>query len=345
MSFLKDAWYMAAWSSEIESGKLLGRMLVGNKVAMFRDPQGKPRALLDRCPHRFAPLSMGECLPDGSVRCKYHGLEFDGQGRCTRNPHGDGKIPAAASVYSFAMLERHGIVWIWPGDPAKADPAKLADFSAVDEAACFVARKYLHVRANYVLESDNILDLSHIQFLHPGTLGSDAVQNAKTEIVQEGNTVWSKRFVSREGLMPFVRQTFQVPEGALADRWLDVRWDAPSCLMLSISIGVSGAPRASAKTVLIPHLFTPETESSTHYWFASCFRRDEYDDGQARADRHIEGLLRPFATEDAPMLEAQQSVIGDADFWSLKPVLLPGDAAAVRARRILDGLIRSETTA
>jgi vanillate O-demethylase monooxygenase subunit len=284
---------------------------------------------------------MGECMDDGTVRCKYHGLQFDGHGHCTKNPHGDGKIPAAATVRSFPVIEKNGIVWFWPGEPAIATTTDTPEFSAVDDSVCHVARRYLHVKSNYVLESDNILDLSHIQFLHPGTLGSDAVQKAKTEVVQSGNTVWSKRVVSGEDLKPFLRQTFQVPEGLLADRWLDVRWDPPSSLLLSITIAPSGSLREQGVTIRIPHLFTPETETSTHYWFASCFERKE-GNGSEQAERHVEGLLKPFATEDAPMLEAQQRVMGDADFWSLKPVLLPGDAAAVRARRVLDMLIKAE---
>lgn len=246
---------------------------------------------------------------------------------------------------SYAVLERHGLVWLWLGDAQNADESKLPDYSAIDEARCFASRRYLSVKANYQLETDNIMDLSHIQFLHPSTLGSSAVKDGVTKVEQDGHTVYSRRFISGERISGFLEQTFGVPPGSLVDRWLDVRWAPPASMLLTVTIGVSGRPRSEARTILIPHIFTPATESSTHYWFASCFDRQLYPDGDSRAEQHVTGLMRPFVDEDLPMLEAQQSVIGDKDFWSLKPVLLPTDAAAVRARRLHDDLLKREREA
>jgi len=342
---LKNAWYMAAWSVEVARGTLLARTLVGNEVVLFRDPMGQAHILRDMCPHRFAPLSLGLVTPEGSIRCRYHGLEFDGSGKCTKNPHGDGRIPAGAHTKCFAVAEKYGIIWFWPGDTALANEAAIPDFAAIDESNCFVARRYLPVKANYVLETDNIMDLSHIQYLHPTTLGSGSVNEGVTEVIQNGQTVHSLRTVRGEKLTPFLHANFQVPEGSLADRWLDVRWDAPSCMLLTVTIAATGQPQTAGNTILLPHIFTPETESTTHYWYASCFPRSQYPDGQERADRHVEGLTKPFATEDLPMLEAQQRTIGNRDFWQLRPVLLPGDAAAVRARRLLDARIAAERQA
>ncbi|MDN3219641.1 aromatic ring-hydroxylating dioxygenase subunit alpha [Pseudomonas nunensis] len=345
MAFLQNRWYMAGWSDEFSSSTLIARTLVGWPLVLFRNEEGEVRALHDRCPHRFAPLHLGSLVGAGRVQCAYHGLEFDGTGRCVHNPHGDGRIPAAAVVRSFPVQERHGMVWFWPGSPELADLQTLPDYSGIDDELCHVSRGHQHVKANYVLESDNILDLSHVQFLHPGTLGSGAVSAAKAEVSQEGETVHCVRRVQSEDPMPFVRMHFQLAEGQLADRWMDVRWDPPASMLLTVTVAQAGHPRDTGRTIRIPHVFTPESESTTHYFFASCFEKRTYPDGADRAQRHLEGLLTPFLTEDAPMLEAQQQVIGDADFWSLKPVLLVGDAAAVRARRVLDGLLLKEKEA
>lgn len=339
---LKTAWYMAGWSEEIRRGEILERKLANQSLVMFRGADGKVAALADRCPHRFAPLHVGELTSSQTLRCRYHGLEFGSDGRCTHNPHGDGRIPAAARVPSYPIAERHGILWLWLGEPQAADETKLPDYTVLDESLRCVSRRYLMVKANYQLETDNIMDLSHIQFLHPSTLGSSAVKNGATTVEQVGHTVYSRRFMSAERLSPFLERTFMVPPGSLADRWLDVRWDPPASMLLTISIGVSGRPREEACTVLVPHIFSPATSSTTHYWFASAFERRLYPDAQARADQHVEGLTKPFKEEDLPMLEAQQSVINDDEFWSLKPILLPTDAAAVRARRVHDELLRQE---
>lgn len=341
--FIENSWYMAGWSEELGAGKLLARTIIEQPLVLFRDEGGQALALQDRCPHRFAPLRLGAYVPSGRIRCGYHGLEFDGSGRCVANPHGQGAIPAAARVNAFLTAERQGIVWVWMGVQHRADPGQIPDFSEVSAEVAHVARRYLFIRANYLLESDNILDLSHIQFLHPGTLASASVANAVPKIDQEGNTIVSRRFIAGDQLPPFLGHTFQIPKGARADRWLDVRWDPPASLLQTISIAVSGAAREDAVTIRIPHIFTPETRSTTHYWFASCMERGRYIDGDERVRAHVEGLTRPFATEDRPMLEAQQEVIGNQDFWELAPVLLRGDEAAIRARRLVDKLIGQES--
>jgi vanillate O-demethylase monooxygenase subunit len=336
---LSNVWYMLGWSEEFSLAELVTRRIADHALVVHRTAEGSLSVLMDRCPHRFAPLSLGELTPGGSIRCRYHGLEFGPTGACTLNPHGSGKIPAAARVQSYPIVERHGMAWVWIGQRAP-DEALIPDYSAIDEQRCFVARRSMMVGANYQLESDNIMDLSHIQFLHPGTLGSSSVQDGETKVEQEGLTVHSRRFISGERLPPFLEQVFQVPPGTVTDRWLDVRWDPPACMLLTVSIGLAGRPRDEARTVLIPHVFSPKTSSQTYYWYASCFAKTDAPDGQERAERHVTGLTRPFADEDLPMLEAQQAVLGDADFWSLKPVLLVGDAAAVRARRVHDSLSR-----
>lgn len=334
---LSDVWYMAGWSEEFKPAELVARRIADHALVIHRTHVGTLLALMDRCPHRFAPLSLGDIAPSGSIRCRYHGLEFGPTGACTLNPHGTGKIPAAARVPAYPVVERHGIAWVWIG-VRPPDETLIPDYSAIDETHCFVARRSMMVGANYQLESDNIMDLSHIQFLHPGSLGSSAVQDGETKVEQDGLTVYSRRFISGERLPPFLAQVFQVPPGAVTDRWLDVRWDPPACMLLTVSIGLHGCRREEARTVLIPHIFSPKTSSSTFYWYASCFAKADGAGGQERAERHVTGLTRPFADEDLPMLEAQQAVLGDADFWSLKPVLLVGDAAAVRARRVHDSL-------
>lgn len=341
MGLLKNCWYMLGWSTDLQPGALTTRAIAGIPMVAWRDAQNQPAVILDRCPHRFVPLSKGKCLDKGTIQCGYHGLEFNREGHCTHNPHGDGKIPRAAQVQAFPALERHGIIWIWLG-ATSPDESTIPNFSVLDPSVSHSARRYLHVKANYTLETDNILDLSHIEFLHPSTLGSDTVKQAKHEVTQDGTTVYSKRFIQAEKLAPFLRTTFGIADDELADRWLDVRWNPPASMLLTVTVAPTGKPRSSGRTIHIPHIFTPEKSDSSHYWYASCFVLSDHTDGAAQAEKHVEGLTVPFSNEDLPMLEAQQQAIGNQDFWALKPVLLPTDAAAVRARRVLDTLIQTE---
>ncbi|SNT34653.1 vanillate O-demethylase monooxygenase subunit [Noviherbaspirillum humi] len=339
MTYLRNVWYVAAWDKEVGADTLLNRTLLDEPVLLFRDDAGTVQALSNRCPHRFAPLHMGRKV-EGGVQCPYHGLQFNGQGQCIHNPQGN--IPKAAVVKSYPVVEKHSLIWLWMGDAARADAALIPDFSCMDPERSYVAKRYLHVKANYVLETDNIMDLSHIQFLHPGTLGSGAVADAITSVEQKGNTVYSNRQTVGDILPEFLYKQRRLPVGLPVDRWIDVRWDAPASMLLKAGSVATGRPRSEGVENDVVHLFTPETEKTSHYWFSVCNPVSMGEEGAQRAEEFVSGLQRPFTHEDLPMLEAQQAMIGDADFWSLKPVLLAGDAGAVRARRVLDKLIADE---
>jgi vanillate O-demethylase monooxygenase subunit len=342
MSFLRNVWYVAAWDDEVKADELFQRSLLNESVLLFRDDDGRIQAISNRCPHRFAPLNLGKRVSNG-VQCPYHGLQFNGQGQCMHNPQGP--IPRAATTRSYPVIEKYSMVWIWMGDPARADEALIPDFSCQDPARSYVAKRYLHVRANYVLETDNIMDLSHIQFLHPGSLGSSAVANAITSVEQEGNTVYSNRQTVADILPEFLYRQRRIPVGTPVDRWIDVRWDAPASMLLVAGSVATGRSRSEGVSNFVAHIFTPETDKTSHYWYSVCNPLEMGEEGRIRAEEFVSGLTRPFQDEDLPMLEAQQQVIGDADFWSLKPVLLAGDAGAVRARRVLDKMIADEQKA
>jgi phenylpropionate dioxygenase-like ring-hydroxylating dioxygenase large terminal subunit len=339
--FLKNAWYVAAWAEEVTAGKFLPRRLLDHPVVLFRQNDGRPIAMLDRCPHRFAPLHRGR-LRDDRVQCGYHGLEFNSAGECVHNPHGKGAIPHAARVRVFPLVEKFSLLWIWMGSPDLADPQLIPDFSFQNPDSHVVGKRYMYVKANYLLEVDNIMDLSHIQFVHPTTLGSSAVSEGTTHVFQEGETVWSKRSTHAEIMPEFLYRARNIPLGTLVDRWIDVRWNAPAAMALfagAVPTGEAPTPEAGVSQC---HIFTPETAATTHYWFGISFDKRLGDLAVKMAEEQIAGLKIPFEDEDLPMLEAQQGNVGDADFWSLNPVLLSTDGGSVRARRLLDRKIAEE---
>lgn len=341
MSFLLNTWYVAAFADEVTQAKPLSRTLLGRAVVLYRNGEGRALALDDRCAHRFAPLSMGRIV-DGLLECAYHGLRFDGEGRCVHNPHGDGRVPAQAHVRAYPVLERCGAIWFWPGDPARTDAALLPRFPFVDPEANLTEHGYLKTGAHYQLSADNLLDLSHFQFLHPDTLGSEAVARGEVETSSADTAVWVRRSTFDEALQPFVANAFGVPAGGRVDRWMDVRWVPPGLLTIFVGVTAAGQPREAGRAAASAHWLTPETEHTTHYFFAFGLPNGMGEAGRELLRYTVDGIMKPFEHEDLPMLEAQQRNLGDADFWSAQPALLPIDQGAIRARRIMERLIGSE---
>jgi phenylpropionate dioxygenase-like ring-hydroxylating dioxygenase large terminal subunit len=340
MAFLRNAWYAAAWASELKSD-LLPRTILGEKIVLFRQQNSEAAALADRCPHRFVPLHRGKIKGD-TIECGYHGLCFAADGSCTSNPHGTGAIPKAAVVKSYPVFEKYEMVWIWMGDPESADRAKLYEFEQFDKDSGFVAvRGYLHVDANYQLISDNLLDLTHGQYIHPMFVNS-AGPPAMEESPFDEETVWA-RFV-RKGQYP--NKYFQMlgyPAQQLGDHRNYMRWNPPGNLLLDVGMTGVGAPVEEGISIPTAHLLTPETETSTHYFWgmARDFRKE---DEQLSVD-----LLRIgmdiFNNEDKPIIEMQQRAMGtETDIFKLRPVLLSTDGAAVRARRLLAEWVANEAS-
>lgn len=332
--FLKNAWYQAAWADDLQQGALLSRRLLDEPLVLFRDSAGVPHALEDMCPHRFAPLSKGQVANDGIV-CGYHGLAFNGEGRCTHNPHGP--LPGQARVRSYPVIERHQGLWVWMGEADKADPALLPDLSFIDDApAAGRVFGYMPTRANYLLLSDNILDLSHADYLHPTTLGG-AITGSKMTVEEKNGTVFVNWWSVDVNPPPFLSGA--APPGARVDVWTEVLWSAPAVMLLWTGAVPTGVPRPSEDAVTALHNMTPETATTSHY-FWNVSHQAKLEPEFAAAFKNT--VQRIFETEDKPMLEAQQENMGDREFWSLQPMLLAVDGPAVRARRRLEHLIAEE---
>ncbi len=338
MAFLRNSWYAVAWCDEVEAGAQIRRKILGEDLLIARTTAGEVRVLRNRCPHRFAPLHLGEREGD-TIECPYHGLRFDLSGRCLLNPHGDGVIPPRAVIPSYPVAERHLLVWVWMGDANAADPATIPDLIGLDPDLYAINKGYMYVAANYGLMSDNIMDLGHIEFLHKGLLGSEAVRAADINVYHDGSKVFSNRMTRNEILPPALEALYEAG-GKPVDRWLDVTWYPAGNMQLVVGVAPAGSPPRIGREAPGVHLMTPETEDTTHYFWSNArdFRRDDRDLHQALE----EGLIFAFEHQDKPMILAQKEAMDGEDFWSLQPAILACDAGAVRARRMLQKLIRRE---
>lgn len=346
--FLRNCWYAAGFSDEFGRA-LLPRTYLNEPVVIYRTREGKPVALEDRCAHRRLPLSMGKLIDD-SVECGYHGLVYDCAGTCTKIP-GQESIPPAARVRTYPVVDRHNYLWIWPGDPARADPALIPDYSFIDDAGPHVMRIKLHLKCNYQLAVDNLLDLSHLAYVHATTTGSPSLaEDAVVRTVREGEKVLIKRWV--RNVAP--SRTF-VDFGGYKDRvnlWQVSEYQAPSYIRVSYGSSDANVPMREDADIWsqgqwgfkVLHGLTPETDRTSHQ-----FRYVTYDARQtapeqiAEFNRQCDQIIK----EDQVIFAIQQQAIDDdprglsaQEMKSSAPIR--ADQGLMTARRILERRLEQE---
>jgi vanillate O-demethylase monooxygenase subunit len=337
MNFLRNTWYAAAWSHEI-SRTPLARTFLGEKVVMYRKQDGGLIAMGSVCPHRFAPLHKGKLHGD-ALACPYHGLQFGEGGACVHNPHGDLKHHRL-SVKGYPLVERYSTAWIWMGDPALADEAKIPEFPAHSDPKFRSVYGYLPLKGNYQLVSDNLLDLSHTQYLHSSLTIDDKEMESQFDVVTEGSTVRTINNALNTSKFGFAAFTW--PDGPeRLDNYGGLRWQPPANMLLKVFATERGRPEEEGIHSWGAELVTPETETTSHYFwsFARDYRlRDEEFD--VALQQAISGV---FTNEDGWIIEqVQENMGGETDLLALKPAILPTDKAAVLARRVLSKLIKQE---
>lgn len=311
---------------------MIARRLVDIPVVMFRTDDGSVSILHDRCPHRFAPLSKGR-LEGNAVVCGYHGLAFDGEGACVGSPFNK-SLPPEAKVRKFPSLERWGAVWFWPGDADLADPALLADFEWLGSEPG--PHGYFHMKASYQLILDNLMDLSHIEYVHLQSFGGGgAFFSGEHSTDKVGSTeIWSRWSMPNVEVPVPARRYFKADR---VDHWQDMRWTAPSNCVHELGIIEVGAQREEAIPKRSAHLLTPETATTTHYFYSI--------EASVEPDNPGRELARfAFEEEDRPMIESVQANMV-ADFWTERPVVLSTDSSGVLVRRTIDRLARAERAA
>ncbi len=340
--YLTNTWYVAALSTDLNGEALFKRTLLETPVVMYRKADGTPVALHDRCPHRFVPLSMGRRDGD-QVVCAYHGLAFDCSGRCTRNPHGNGKVPAAAAVRSYPLLERHGFIWIWMGE-APADESALPDYSRLDAGhGNGIAHTYMKRPCHYELITDNVMDLSHVDHLHGEIITTRGQLSPQVPKLNEVGGAVGVRWEWEQTPPILIFNDFLPEPGKPARHFVEVTWSAPANIQLTIGATQDlAAPLQLDSTVgqYDLHACTPENENSTHYFFAT--RRNHHEADGEFNQMKIAGMHAAFADEDGPILDAVHQSMGTSDFLSLNPVLISSDLGPVRVRRLLRQRIDAE---
>jgi vanillate O-demethylase monooxygenase subunit len=339
--FLKNCWYAAAWDHEIKRAPF-GRTVCGEPIVLYRQTNGALCAFEDCCPHRLLPLSKGSLKGDHLV-CKYHGLEFDEGGQCVWMPGQQG-IHKDACVRIYPVAERHRFIWVWIGDPALADENKIPDLHWCSDPNWVFEGSTYHMKCNYQLLVDNLMDLSHETYVHPSSIGQHEIVEAAIKTVSDDRSVTVTRWMYNIDPPPFWAANLKSHEKC--DRWQICEFALPANVMIDVGVALAGtgAPkgdRSKGITGIVVNLMTPETDTST--WYHWGMVRDFQTEDRGLTFRIRDAQASVFA-EDLDILDAQQENIlrrPDRHLLNLKI-----DSGGVQARRIVESeLARSGSIA
>jgi vanillate O-demethylase monooxygenase subunit len=331
--FLKNCWYVAAESSEI-GREPLGRILLGEPVVLYRREDGTAVALEDRCCHRRAPLHKGRVQGD-NIQCGYHGFTFAPDGACVAVP-GHERLPFRnVGVRSYPLVERDRYLWIWMGERDEADPALIVDFHWKDAPGWTFTGERLPMAANYFLLVENLIDLSHVAFVHSATIGSDDTK-ATLDNVRGDGTIKVVRAAKDIPTPPHMRR---IGLAERADMTKVIEFTPASNITIDVLWQEREAPGRETRAMhaVIINSITPETERSCHYFWGHV--RD-FDTENADMTAYFHRAVVTAFNEDKDMLEAQQRMI---EIDPLAPTLtVQGDWGGVQARRLVEARIAKE---
>lgn len=341
MSYVRNAWYVASWSHDLEVGKPFAATILGERIVLWRTATGGLHALEDRCVHRLAPLSLGRCEGE-RLRCMYHGLLFDAEGRVIEIP-GQDTIPPKARVKRYAVAERHSWIWVWMGDAAGADQGLIPPAVGLDDPEYILGYGQLDYSAAARLINDNLLDFSHLTFVHANSFGPGpqfAETQGKITPLERGiryerwteNSLGSSSRKSDVPMDSFMTYDFLVPGVLLMTGGVFPLGTAKSC-----GHGPPDLSRAVSGVTFTSQAVTPLGDKAARYFFSWGPHRRHGD--EAHRDMLMALAAQAF-NEDKVMIEAQQRVIDETP----NPQIMPTahDRGVTMFNRLLDRLAREE---
>jgi len=335
---ITNAWYVAAWADELSINPL-ARRICNEPIVLHRTLEGAPAALRDSCCHRGAPLSLGTVVEAG-IRCNYHGLVFGADGSCVHIP-GQDMIPKKARVQSYPLVEKDQLIWIWMGERAEADPTQIVDYPYHNDTVNWPSdHDVLHVKANYLLLVDNLMDATHLAYVHPSSVGGMAPGvHFKADMVVKpmDRGVRIDRRMPNSPPPPTYNNCVAFPGNV--DRWQEFEFVAPGTVIQYSGAVEAGAGRENKECIRFDmrlfHALTPETET-TSFYFWSAANGHQTDDPAATA-RIVKEITVAFS-EDKAMVEAQQVRLSElGEDWLVDN---RSDAPRIAMRRAVERMRR-----
>jgi phenylpropionate dioxygenase-like ring-hydroxylating dioxygenase large terminal subunit len=334
---IRNCWYVAARAEEV--GRIpVARKFLGTDVVLYRTGAGEPVAMRNRFPHRSFPLARGRLAGDRLV-CGYHGMEFEPDGVCAHMP-ALSSTPATVTVRTYPVADRGPLTWIWMGSPDLADEALIPDTRWLADAGWGTVAGQFHINADYVSMHENLIDQTHFPFLHPDTVGTPEYARSKLRVSTADNQVIIKRAL-RGSPPPAV---YGKPAGIMhkkVDRTSEARFVSPA-LHVAFAEIIDPSPdpgQPQRYRYNITHCFTPETNTSIHYWW---FNSRDYQPADAAIDTFLCDASSQAYREDVVALEWIMDVVRDDTEPHIELSFAP-DKPGLMARRIIYRLAAKET--
>jgi phenylpropionate dioxygenase-like ring-hydroxylating dioxygenase large terminal subunit len=336
--FLKNAWYAAAWDHEI-TRQLRSIKILGERVVLYRTESGNPVALEDACRHRKLPLSMGRLKGD-EVECGYHGLVYNPQGTCTHIP-GAKRVPPSVCVRSYPTVSRYGLVWLWMGDASNASPNTIISVDHWDNPAWGKNDGGdMTVECNYLYVTDNLLDPSHVAWVHPTTFGNNDCEGEQVDTIVASDGVTAARWLRDVEVAPFYAPLVAFEGRCDRLQHYEVRFPSQAIIRaVFVPAGSSGQEGAGHKQALLMdsyNFITPIDADNTRYFW---FQMRNFSPHDARVSKMMDEDVRHAFAEDQVILAAVH--------WGLANQVTPNvdlaiDRAPLEFRRALNRLIEAE---
>ena len=302
--YLRNCWYVAGWSKDYTQG-LKAQMLLGENVVFYRKSDGTPVALEDACPHRKLPLSMGQSENDHVV-CGYHGLTFDCTGSCIDSPTQRGMTPRRAVVKSYPVVDRYRLLWIWMGDPAKANPNEIYEIENFDNPDWgYTDGGMLPIACNYLWVVDNLLDPSHVAWVHVTSFAGGGTDDQPLDMEKTDKGVIVSRWIYDQPPSPYYKSLVRF-EGH-CDRKQHYEMSVPGIALnksIYTPVGTGGPDMTPVDKTYVNisyNFMTPVDENNTQYiWFQ---HRNTDPNDAAISKQMNDGAIMAF-NEDKEVLEA-----------------------------------------
>lgn len=350
LGYIRNCWYVAGMSSEFPAEKLTGHKIAGRPIVVWRNKAGTIVALEDRCAHKRFPLSQSRLLPDGRLECGYHGLCYDNEGKCVFIPsQQDMPIPPQARVPQVPAIEQDGIVWVWPGDPAKSGDSKPPRTPEVTDPAWeTIHSEPMRVGANYMLLIENLLDITHFYPLHDGNIGD--IENSKIPIeLEEGEVDGNKyvmtiRKVQNYTQPPYLQDWFVYP---IVDRHhTHAMQSFGFCRVVMRNAPPGKLGTDMERGYVLMHSHTPVDERNLVWrWILNC-KADHRSAGDPNmsAAKRVASMFPSVVAQDRWALEKQQEMFELPDEGYSELFLRP-DKALRRVRQMFSAKVREEQAA
>ncbi len=338
--FLKNCWYVAGWSRDY-GRELKPEQILGEHIVIYRTLDGRPVALEDACPHRKLPLSDGNLIGD-TVECGYHGLTFDCSGACVIAPTQRDQIPRRAVVKSYPIVDRYRLMWIWMGDPDKADPDLIFPIENFDNPDWgYTDGGFMDIDCNYLWICDNLLDPSHVAWVHVSSFAGAGTDDEPLVVEKTDRGVIVSRWIHGKPPSPYYADLVKFDGDC--DRLQHYEMSLPG-IGLNMSVyapfGTGGPGKAhdSLTFVNISYNFmTPIDQDRTRYfWFQ---HRNTDPDDQAISQKMNAGAYMAFG-EDKAILEKVHAGMKE---MATPNIDLGLDAGAKQFRLMLRRAIEAET--